>query len=149
MPSTEHQNQHDKWSTKAQYSSHDPPNANPPRVTNSQISNAFERNLRRLEQESAIKRYRLDKDGPMSEQLIQATGKRKTKRYKERSIIRTSPNVWLLNIKLETWVAGKLMADMQTGGRQVAESKEILCARRQGSSVGAGGTFSYIQRFCR
>ena len=81
MPRSDHPQDHDDYSTKTQYSSRSSANVNTARNSNTEASNAFERNLRRVEESSMVERYRTEKNGPISGRLVHITGNWQKKRF--------------------------------------------------------------------
>ena len=74
MPNSNHPQGRDDYSTRTQYSSRSSANVDTARNSNSEASNAFEKNLRRVEESSMVERYRTEKNGPISDRLVHITG---------------------------------------------------------------------------
>ncbi len=75
MPRSGHPQDRDDHSTKTQYSARSSVNVDTARNSNSEASNAFERKLRRVGEISMIEKYRMEKNGPISDHLVYITGK--------------------------------------------------------------------------
>ena len=81
MPSSNHSQGRDDYSTRTQYSARSSANVNTTRSSNTEASNALERNLRRVGESSMVERYKMEQNGPISDRLVHITGNWQKKRF--------------------------------------------------------------------
>lgn len=81
MPRSEHPQDRDNYSTETQYGSRSSANVERVRDSDSEASDAFERNLKRAGESCRVEGYSMEEDGPISDRLVHITGNWQKKRF--------------------------------------------------------------------